>query len=164
VAVDAPQAAVRHLARPQGFFVQSCNLAVLPSEGHEIQERKTARLHQKRLRSSTNRLFCFSFVEVGTMREIDPLKNLARETEMLRRAYVEFEGPFKRSTRGNLWRHYDGRILTVFSRGERYCWSIKNGDETSYSPESYETEEDAMSALAHVMEVDMIDGIEGASQ
>ena len=65
-------------------------------------------------------------------------------------ASAEFKAAFKRSHRGNLWRRYEGRTLTVFKReGDgRYAWSIADENGPRFSRESFETEEDALGNLA----------------
>lgn len=59
---------------------------------------------------------------------------------------------WRRSARGNLVRQFDGSTLTVFKRRGEWWWCIATGEEeeTKFSPQGYETEEDALYALAEV--------------
>jgi hypothetical protein len=62
---------------------------------------------------------------------------------------AHFERSFRRSAKGNLWRKYEGKLLTIFSRNDGdYGWCISvDGDPPKFSPGGYETEDEAMRAL-----------------
>ena len=67
-------------------------------------------------------------------------------------ALAAFEEPtaWKRSKKGNLWRKWDDVTLTIFKRpGKCFGWCIVDGDDQQYSPDKFESEEDAMSALGY---------------
>jgi hypothetical protein len=79
----------------------------------------------------------------------------AEEFDYVTAARAEFTAAFRRSSRGNLWRNYEGRTVTVFSKCDpdgdvRYSWVINDpgADGPRYSPETYPTEQDALDALA----------------
>ena len=64
---------------------------------------------------------------------------------------TEFQHPifWKRSKRGNLWRRWRELIVTVFKRdGDRFGWSIADGEGPRFSSRAFDTEADAMSSLA----------------
>lgn len=72
--------------------------------------------------------------------------------EDLLAARDEFEKGFERSRKGNLWQEYEGRTVSVFRRtDDLYYWSIADGDGPEYSPEGYESEEDAVGELWFVL-------------
>jgi hypothetical protein len=73
-----------------------------------------------------------------------------REVDALEAAWNEFESGFRRNRKGNLWREWEGWILTVFRRRNgRYGWCIASEERgTDYSPETYDTEDEALAALA----------------
>ncbi len=74
-----------------------------------------------------------------------PISKANRERE-----FAEFVVGFRMSARGNLSRQYDGNTITVFKHRGKYVWCIRNSeeDETTYSTDQYDTENDAMMALA----------------
>lgn len=63
---------------------------------------------------------------------------------------TSFETGFRRSKKGNLWRQYDGQTLSVFPRSDdTFGWCIASGDDDKqFSSRGYETEEEAIEALA----------------
>ena len=64
----------------------------------------------------------------------------------------EFEEGFKRSRKGNLWRVYNQRTISVFKHiDDCYRWSIADELGLRFSQVSYPTEEDAMDALTECM-------------
>jgi hypothetical protein len=65
------------------------------------------------------------------------------------RARAAFEAAFRKSRRRNLWREYDGLILTVFARrdGAGYGWCVSGPEWSRFSPDSYQTERAALGAL-----------------
>ena len=68
---------------------------------------------------------------------------------------TEFESGFQRSGRGNLWRYWEDRTVSVFKRrDDRYGWCIASGDyQKEWAPESYESEDDALGALRYALGV-----------
>jgi hypothetical protein len=73
-----------------------------------------------------------------------------------RSPFARFRAGFGRSKKGNLWRHYEGRNLTMFRRrDDSYAWVI--GDDLEggpqFSQDSWETEADAMEDLARELEI-----------
>ncbi len=82
-------------------------------------------------------------------------KNVRRQNVCEARAAEceEFEAGLKRSTRGNLWREWEGARVSVFRRrsDDLYGWSVHYDDESPhrYSREGYETEEAAIFDLWH---------------
>ncbi len=72
------------------------------------------------------------------------------EIEAVLAAHAEFADGFRRSRRGNLWRNFQGQTVTIFKRtgDDFYGWCIAGGDERRFSSGAYETEADAMDALA----------------
>jgi hypothetical protein len=66
----------------------------------------------------------------------------------------EFERGFRRSRKGNLWRHFEGMTLTVFGRDDGfYGWCIAGPDGTRFSSGGFEEEADAIGSLAGELEV-----------
>jgi hypothetical protein len=69
------------------------------------------------------------------------------------RTLAAFRALFKRSQRGNLWTVFKGVTLTVFARdgddadGFGWCTAGAGGAKV-WSPGTYETEQDALRALA----------------
>ena len=65
-----------------------------------------------------------------------------------------FERGFARSRKGNLWRTYEGKTVSVFRKGpDDYRWSVSVGEgATEFSRSWYATEEDAI-ALAEKLGV-----------
>ena len=79
----------------------------------------------------------------------DPVKYMIAERE-------KFADPadWRRSKRGNQWRFWEGKNVTVFSRtDEFYGWSIVDDEEKRFSRGGYETEDEAMYALAESLGV-----------
>lgn len=74
-----------------------------------------------------------------------------QQEEALLRAWTEFDRGFRRSCKGNLWRTYDGLTLTVFRRTNgRFAWCMaETEDKRSYSPTSFDCEEDALYDLGY---------------
>jgi hypothetical protein len=70
-------------------------------------------------------------------------------------AWEEFEDRWKRSRKGNLWKHWDGLTLTVFRReGDGwFAWSIADADGPRFSQAAYRTEEEALTALGETLGV-----------
>jgi hypothetical protein len=63
-------------------------------------------------------------------------------------AREQFDAAFSRSRKGNLYRHWEDKTISVFRRGDgRYLWSIAGASGVRYSSCSYEEEEDALGAL-----------------
>lgn len=62
--------------------------------------------------------------------------------------YAEFVAGFHRSQRGNLSRQWNGDTLTVFWRQGAYRYCIFNPEETRYCNAEFQTEDDALVALA----------------
>ena len=62
----------------------------------------------------------------------------------------DFLRDWDRSKKGNLWREFDGLILTIFESkfdiGYSYC--IANNNEVTFSQEYYRSEDAAKQALA----------------
>jgi hypothetical protein len=77
----------------------------------------------------------------------DPAARLARGRR-------EFTEGFRRSRRGNLWRPYAtaaGAVtLTVFPRGDPWAFCIATAAGPEYSADRYDSEADALAALADV--------------
>ncbi|MSR55050.1 MAG: hypothetical protein EXS09_17435 [Gemmataceae bacterium] len=71
-----------------------------------------------------------------------------------RMARTEFEAGFRSSRKGNYWRRWEGRTLTIFRRDDNtFSWVIAGDDGPRFSPSKYETEVEAMSSLASELEV-----------
>jgi hypothetical protein len=68
--------------------------------------------------------------------------------EAVTAAVEEFAAEFKRSSRGNLWRRWQGLALTVFRRRNRYAWCMSGIDTKRFSSHSFESEDDAILGLA----------------
>jgi len=69
---------------------------------------------------------------------------------------TSFETGFRRSKKGNLWREYDGKTLSVFPRSDdTFGWCIASGDDNKqFSSRGYETEEEAIEALGRMLDVE----------
>ena len=82
---------------------------------------------------------------------IDPLVEYALE------ALEEFREPsaWKRSKKGNLWRNWEGKTVSIFERdGDGYYgWCIADREGQRFSRHGAETEEDAMDDLAEALDV-----------
>ena len=61
-----------------------------------------------------------------------------------RRSFVE---GFRKSRKGNLWRKYDERTLTVFRSGEDYRWCLAGECGPSFSSGTFETPHDGLDGL-----------------
>lgn len=70
-------------------------------------------------------------------------------------ALAAFQAGFRTSARGNLTCEYEDLRLTVYKFRGGYGWSIYNElmCDLSYSREQYETQADALSALARELDV-----------
>jgi hypothetical protein len=65
-----------------------------------------------------------------------------------------FENGFRRSRRGNAWRTFRGKTVSIFRRDDDYFgWSIADSKNVRYSHEGYEEEEEALAALAEELNV-----------
>jgi len=75
----------------------------------------------------------------------------------LEAAFAEFAGfqaGFRRNRRGNLCRQFEGQMLSVFRREQNgtYGWSTADLDaKPAFSPDEYDTEEDAMFGLGRAL-------------
>jgi hypothetical protein len=68
-----------------------------------------------------------------------------------------FRAEWYRNTSGNLVRQWEGRVVTIFRRGDGYRYSIKYTDSSVvFSPEGYRTEAGARDAVAFRLHVGMI--------
>jgi hypothetical protein len=78
-----------------------------------------------------------------------------REMRLLLALQDDFEDrtKWRRSAKGNLWREWEDKVVTIFYRVPRYgnpggySWSISDDDDVLYSDSAYETVEDAMCDL-----------------
>jgi hypothetical protein len=60
---------------------------------------------------------------------------------------------FFRSRKGNLYCRRGDLCLTVFARRDgSYAWCIADGDDPSYSPDTYADEDEALDALLAAVE------------
>jgi hypothetical protein len=77
---------------------------------------------------------------------------------------AEFVAGFRRSKKGNLWRHFEGLTLTVFARrGDGFFgWCVRGSDGPRFSNGCFEDEQDAVISLAHEMMIGQVDGDGGA--
>jgi hypothetical protein len=93
-------------------------------------------------------------------------KTWARTAEASHRAaeLAEFVAGFRRSKKGNLWRHFDGLTLTVFARrGDGFFgWCVCGNDGPRFSQGCFEDEHDAVSSLAWEMMIGQVDEDGGA--
>jgi hypothetical protein len=63
-------------------------------------------------------------------------------------AYARFRAGMRRSRRGNLWREWGGKTVTVFVKRGGHHWCISENDEPRWSPwAGYPGEEAACQAL-----------------
>jgi hypothetical protein len=60
-----------------------------------------------------------------------------------------FRMGFRLSQRGNLWREFEGRTLTVFARkdGDGYMWCVVSPEHKEYSDETFDTQDEAITDL-----------------
>ena len=72
-----------------------------------------------------------------------------REVRAALAAVEEFEDPaaWHRSRSGNLTRRWDDKTVTIFRRHGQYRWSISDEEQTRFSRQGYEAEEDALIGL-----------------
>lgn len=88
------------------------------------------------------------------MPKIDQPTRRDRRVEAALAAWAVFESPtaWKRSKKGNRWRHWDGVTLTIFKRDDEcFGWCIADGEETQFSTDEFETEVDAISDLGDAL-------------
>jgi hypothetical protein len=78
-----------------------------------------------------------------------------REVQMALARIADFESPaaWRRSAKGNLWREWEDKTVTIFQRKGLFHWCVADGEETRYSREEYETEDDARMALCEFLGV-----------
>jgi hypothetical protein len=84
---------------------------------------------------------------VGERSRADTARQLA---EAIERKVAEFEDrrAWLWSKKGNLWRKWGDKTLTIFRRKDgRFGYVYHDGEEPHYSQDGYETEDDAISAL-----------------
>lgn len=70
--------------------------------------------------------------------------------------WTKFESPseWRRSKKGNLWRRWEGMLLTIIKRNEDcFGWCVAEDDETQFSSDTFDTESDAMSDLGDAVGV-----------
>jgi hypothetical protein len=77
------------------------------------------------------------------------------EIAAMRAAWAEFEQPsaWRLSQRGNLWRRWDGEVVTIYRRHGGYQWCIAGDDGKRFSKRGYETEADAITAAGEAIGV-----------
>lgn len=63
------------------------------------------------------------------------------------REIENFKRGFRRSRKGNLYREYEGVVVTIFGREGSYGWVINSGDESRFSSGRFGTEEEAMDSV-----------------
>jgi hypothetical protein len=74
------------------------------------------------------------------------------DTDALQAIWSQFEAGFRRSKKGNLWRHYEGQTICVFTRDDGYYgWSISGNDGNRFSKGGYQREEEALGALGEAL-------------
>lgn len=80
-----------------------------------------------------------------------PNRDLDRRLARVR----EFEAGFRRNNKLNLTQSYEGMTLTIFRIRGRFSWSIlvRATEDLSFSPTTYETEADAVWAVAKELDV-----------
>lgn len=67
---------------------------------------------------------------------------------------IRFKREFNRSRKGNLTRHFEGLSVTVFRRDTgRFDYSVSDGYGTRFSDFGYESESEALHALARAMDI-----------
>jgi hypothetical protein len=65
---------------------------------------------------------------------------------------ADFKGRMHRSLRGNLTQDWKGFQVTVFGYSQRFRWCVRDPDGTTrFSSSSYESESEALAALADVV-------------
>ncbi|KKN04011.1 hypothetical protein LCGC14_1101740 [marine sediment metagenome] len=80
--------------------------------------------------------------KIGEPRRTDTVEDVLQELD-------EFRESFARSRKGNLWRHWEGKTLTVFKRKDGYFgWCVSDSEGTRFSRGAFEEEVDAVDALA----------------
>ncbi|MCA9078250.1 MAG: hypothetical protein KDA93_24695 [Planctomycetaceae bacterium] len=70
---------------------------------------------------------------------------------------AEFKAQFTRSRRGNIWRTWQDRCLTVFRRDDEYyswCIASSSDDEPEFSPKKFVTQKEALDDLAQRIELE----------
>lgn len=69
--------------------------------------------------------------------------------------WAEFEEPsaWRRSPKGNLWRHWEGATVSIYRRRDGFGWCIADEDGPRYSQRAYETEADAITAAGEALGV-----------
>jgi hypothetical protein len=69
--------------------------------------------------------------------------------------WAEFENldRWNKAHNGNLVRSWEGATVTIFKKRGRYAWSSNLNDEVSYSPSTFETEDEALQSLGAVLDI-----------
>lgn len=61
---------------------------------------------------------------------------------------------WRRSKRGNLWRYWEGKTVTIFARPQGgYAWCVVSGDDKWYSPGGFSTESEALDSVGEAIGV-----------
>jgi hypothetical protein len=81
-----------------------------------------------------------------------------REVEIALAEIDAFENPaaWRRSAKGNMYRQWDSMTVTVFCKRGMWGWCVADAEETRFSRNEYETEDDAKMALAEALGVGLI--------
>jgi hypothetical protein len=68
-------------------------------------------------------------------------------------AWADFRTGWKLSKKGNLWRNYEGKTLSVFKReGDAYyAWSIADNEGVRYSQGAFGTQQAALTNLGETV-------------
>lgn len=58
---------------------------------------------------------------------------------------------WNRNGKGNLWRKWRGRLLTIYQRGPLWYWSVREHRTVNYGNRAHTSEEQAMNELRAVL-------------
>jgi hypothetical protein len=90
---------------------------------------------------------------------ITPAQKPETTAEMVCRMFAEIEdvAGWRRNAKGNLVRKYGSDLLTVFRQGNswKWCWSVP-GEAPTFSKRGYDSEEDAIAAVAEAVLSDFV--------
>lgn len=64
--------------------------------------------------------------------------------------------------KGTLWRKWQGKTLAVFRSPRGYSWSVADGSGPKYSKEAYDSETEALEALARHLETELKESENGS--
>ena len=78
------------------------------------------------------------------------------EAAMAEQAAFRDRAQWKKSKKGNYWREWGRKTVTLFKRDGFWRWCIADADSTDFSPGAWEKRSDARSNLAYELGVGIV--------